>query len=46
MGGGGRGGEVEGYGGGWKDGGRGKRRDCFLQMTIQDAKHKPCTMSV
>ena len=37
---------MEGYGGGWKDGGRGKRRDCFLQMTIQDAKHKPCTMSV
>ena len=46
MGGGGRGGEVEGYGGGWKDGGRGQRRDCFLRMTIQDAKHKPCTMSV
>ena len=43
------GGEGRGGGrvcGGWKDGGRGQRRDCFLRMTIQDAKHKPCTMSV
>ena len=41
----GSGGEVEGYGGRWKDGGRGNRRDFFLQMMIQDAKHKPCNMS-
>ena len=39
-------GMVEGYGGRWKDGGRGNRRDFFLQMMIQDSKHKPCTMSV